>query len=146
MLQVVEIKRSLAGLWRAVTVMFRDRSVARLALPLIPARMRVHGAVPFDALGCSVFDSIASAIAGLSSLSELLNVSRLRALCRRKVRHRASLPPLGAAALKFLKFTAEALQARSADLVCEINLNVGGQCAALSRTNQNTEQHRCFAV
>lgn len=44
------------------------------------------------------------------------------------------------------KFQAEPLQARSADLVSEINVHVGGIAAALIIINQKTEQHRCNAV
>ncbi|MCL7465516.1 hypothetical protein [Phaeovulum sp. NW3] len=63
-----------------------------------------------------------------------------------RFRHRPGRRRLQPGVSTYLKFTAEAPNEPSADLVLEIAPNVGGPRAACSPTTQKTEQRRCNAV
>jgi hypothetical protein len=93
----------------------------------------------FRKAGC--FESIV-----VSRLANCQQPLSTRAHSCPRVRYRPLCLQFQGAGRKFAKFPAEAPQARSANLVSEINTNEGSQRAARFTINQKTEQHRCTAV
>lgn len=127
--------------------MFRDSGASSSALDLVTACPSVVVGLPcalFSARSGSDADIVE--VTTLSSISGFLNIPRNRATRGRVARHRSPPQPLHATACKVLEAPELALTARTADLICGIDPNLGGRNAALIAINQNTEQHRCAAV
>jgi hypothetical protein len=114
-----------------ITAMFQDSSsaIGRVTEPLALAVARVAGTA---AEFCSRLAD-ACEVASVRLVREASKAIRFVKL-RREVFSASK------------KLSAEALNAPSADLMCEIDANVVSYNAVHSMTNQNTEQHRCTAV
>ncbi|WP_146200055.1 hypothetical protein [Roseicyclus mahoneyensis] len=131
--------------------LFSDRTV--LLSDIIPVAKRFEPMSCRDGIAASYLASPPSAIRALndvcpsvSAIASNLNAPKLSASDRRRIRHRFSQPLLPEAGAKSKSFLAEAHQARSADLVSEVNANPGGQRAVWMTLTHKTEQRRCDAM
>lgn len=91
-----------------------------------------------DSRGIACLPDCTTAMAAASPLAGGVKLN----VRKRTLRHRAG----ALTSALHQKYYAGPLQARSADLVSEINAIVGGNHAAFITNNQKTEQHRCNAV